>query len=290
MTPRRLPEWLRQEIPVKETQERARLFSNALVHTVCREARCPNISSCFKNREFTFMILGDTCTRNCRFCAVTKSTRRTTLEVDPDEGGKISRLVKELRLEYVVITSVTRDDLPDGGAGQFAAVIKSIHKLRKDIKIEILIPDFLGDPLSLKKIVDAHPCVVGHNLETVGRLSKVLRPLAEYTRSLRVLKMIKEIDATMVTKSSLMLGLGESAEEIVSAMEDLRSVCCDILVLGQYLSPSKKHYPITKFVDIAEFIKYKEYALKLGFKAVLAEPLARSSYHAQDLYRKAKSI
>lgn len=229
------------------------------------------------------MILGGSCTRNCRFCAVDKA-KGSVLAVDFTQADKVALAVKKLGLNYVVITSVTRDDLIDGGAEQFVRTIKAVRSVNCLIKIEILIPDFQANFLSLKKIAEAHPSVVAHNLETTRCISKQLRPEADYARSLGVLRAIKEINCEIVTKSSLLLGLGESAPNVIDALHDLRSVECDILTLGQYLAPSKEHYPVKEFIKIEQFKKYKEIALSLGFKAVLSEPLARSSYKAQEVY------
>lgn len=286
----KLPSWFKQEIPDAVSLDRMHLLSEAKVNTVCQKAHCPNLSRCFKNRELTFMILGDTCTRNCRFCAVSKSEGRALLTLDIDETNRIAQTIKELRLNYVVITSVARDDLPDGGASHFAQAIKLIHESGQDIGVEVLIPDFLGDFSSIEVIVNARPIVVAHNLETVRRLSPELRPQADYQRSLNILRIIKEIDSAMITKSSLMLGLGENEEEIVATMEDLRSVNCDTLTLGQYLIPSSRHYPVKEFISVGQFIRYRDIAIELGFKAVLSGPLVRSSYQAKELYEEVKNV
>jgi lipoic acid synthetase len=209
------------------------------------------------------------------------------LPVDPAEADRVALAVKKLGLDYVVITSVTRDDLTDGGAGQFARVINAVYNVNRLIKIEVLIPDFLADCLSLKKVVEANPLVIAHNLETTRRLSKQLRPEADYARSLSVLSIIKDIKPDMITKSSLMLGLGESAADVLTSMQDLRAVECDIITFGQYLAPSKNHYPVKEFIKIEQFEKYKETALNLGFKSVLSAPLARSSYKAQEVFETA---
>lgn len=282
-----LPSWFKQEIPDSATLNRIRLLSESKINTVCQQAHCPNLSRCFKNRQLTFMILGDTCTRNCRFCTVKKTDEKSLVAFDIDEADRIARTVKELDLDYAVITSVTRDDIPDGGAKHFIKTIKSIQSINENIKIEILIPDFSGNPFLLETIVRASPTVIAHNLETVRRLSGELRPQADYLRSLNVLKTIKEINASMVTKSSLMLGLGESEQEVIGAMEDLSGVGCDILTLGQYLAPSPGHYPVKEFISAGQFIKYRNIAVELGFKAVLSGPLVRSSYKARELYGEA---
>ncbi|MDD4979652.1 MAG: lipoyl synthase [Candidatus Omnitrophica bacterium] len=279
----RLPAWFRQDIPDAEAKAGMRLFSGLNVHTVCQEARCPNLSRCFKNLEFTFMILGDTCTRDCRFCAVTKTSKKT-LPIDQNEPGKVGRIIKLLDLSYVVITSVTRDDLNDGGAGEFARTIGLIRRINKNTKIEALIPDFSGHFDSLKTVIMSKPAVLAHNLETISRLYPQLRPQAGYLRSLELLARIKSVNRALITKSSLMLGLGETEEEIIEAMADLRYCQCDILTLGQYLAPSKEHYPVQEFINIEQFRRYKEVGLDLGFKAVLSGPKVRSSYQAGKIY------
>jgi lipoic acid synthetase len=298
----KLPIWFRQEIPDEATWELAQLLTEFRVHTVCQEARCPNISHCFKNKRFTFMILGNTCTRNCRFCAVTKSANpvrrgpplsdrrlvlgrhfskgeNKNLVLDEDEPYRISRLVERLDLDYVVITSVSRDDLVDGGATIFAKTIELIHKINEDIKVEVLIPDFRGKIQSIRSVLNAAPFVVAHNIETVKRLYPDLRPRADYELSLGILGKLKELNPWILTKSSLMLGLGETEKEVIATLRDLRSNCCDILTLGQYLAPSAGHYPVKEFVSIEQFERYRDIGLGLGFKSVLSGPLMRSSYH-----------
>jgi lipoic acid synthetase len=279
----RLPHWFRQEIPDGIVLERAQTLSGFGVHTVCQEAKCPNLSYCFKNLKFTFMLLGNTCTRNCRFCAVGKSQDKKKLILDLDEPFRIVEAINKLGLDYVVITSVTRDDLEDGGAGIFAQAIKLIHALNKKIKIEILIPDFKGNTSSLRRVLDASPHVVAHNIETVERLYKELRPLASYQRSLGLLSKIKEFKPELTTKSSLMLGLGEAQIEIIDTMRDLRDNRCDILTLGQYLAPSLEHYPVKEFITREQFQRYQDIGMGLGFKAVLSGPLVRSSYRAKEI-------
>lgn len=277
----RLPLWFRQELPDDKTLGIRHLFSEFGVHTVCREAKCPNITTCFKNGKCTFMILGNTCTRNCKFCAVNKLDGHA-LALDTDEPYRISKLVRLLKLNYAVITSVSRDDLADGGSSIFAQTIKLIRDL--NVKIEVLIPDFQGKVPSLKAVVDACPNVIAHNIETVKRLYPGLRPKASYELSLGILNKIKELGPSIMTKSSIMLGLGEREEEIIDTMKNLKANRCDILTLGQYLAPSIKHYPVKEFISLEKFQEYKDIGLDLGFKAVLSEPCARSSYRAQDLY------
>lgn len=281
----RLPPWFRQDIPDESTLKRMRELSALGLNTVCQEARCPNLSYCFKNSELTFMILGDTCTRSCRFCAVEKSGSGDTLRLS-EEPSLVAGMVKQLNLKFVVITSVARDDLGDGGAGVFAKTVESIRGLNGKIKIELLIPDFRGNILALKKVIAVSPDVIGHNIEMVKRLYKEIRPQADYEVSLGLLRNIKEIDSGITTKSSIMLGLGEKEEEVISAMRDLRESRCDILTLGQYLAPSEKHYPVKEFITPAQFMKYEKIALSIGFKGVLSGPKVRSSYKGEKLYRK----
>jgi len=285
----KLPSWFKQEIPGKEALKIRELVSGSGVHTVCREAACPNIANCFNDHELTFMILGDTCTRACSFCAV-KKAGNSGLGLDPDEPRKIAEVAKQLGLKYIVITSVTRDDLVDGGSSVFAEVIGVVKSLDINIKVEVLVPDFKGNSSSIKKVLSAKPDVFGHNIEIVNRLYAELRPEADYTRSLGLLSKAKESDKKVVTKSSLMLGLGENEKEIIRTMEDLRNSNCDILTLGQYLAPSKEHYPVKEFVSVAQFEKYRELGIGLGFKAVLSMPLARSSYKAEKIFQEAANV
>jgi len=279
-----LPAWFKQEIPDALTLERAKLLSEAHIHTVCQEAKCPNLSYCFKNLKFTFIILGDTCTRNCRFCGVKKTENKKFLGIDLDEPLRLAKVIKKLGLDYAVITSVARDDLSDGGAKIFAKTIELIRQLNCRIKVEVLIPDFQGKISSLQCILDAKPNIVAHNIETVRRLYKDLRPKARYRLSLGVLRKIKKLNSSITTKSSLMLGVGEIEEEVIHTLEDLRNSGCDILTLGQYLAPSTKAYPVKEFISIKQFQKYQDIGLGLGFKKVLSGPRVRSSYQAEELY------
>ena len=279
----RLPCWFLQDIPNQAVLERIEAVGNAGVHTVCRQAHCPNTVRCLNNNQLTFLILGNVCTRNCRFCAVEKSTA-AALQVDPQEPGRIATLVKLWGLRYVVVTSVTRDDLDDGGANQFTSVVKAVKSISQGCKIEVLVPDFQGKIDCIEKIVHTKPEVFGHNIETVRRLYQVVRHEADYNRSLDVLKAVKSCDPYILTKSSIMLGLGENEYDILEAMEDLRSTSVDILTLGQYLAPSSDHYPVQEFISEEQFTKYGKIAKQLGFRAVLAGPLVRSSYCAEELY------
>ncbi|OGX18669.1 MAG: lipoyl synthase [Omnitrophica WOR_2 bacterium RBG_13_44_8b] len=278
----RLPRWFKQEIPDEAGLKISGLLSEFGVHTVCRQAQCPNINRCFKDKHCTFMILGKICTRNCGFCNVTKSEGKPIF-LDENEPFRISRVVETLGLNYVVITSVTRDDMSDGGASHFAKTLKLIQGVNRNIKAEVLIPDFQGKIASLECILQARPFVVGHNLETVSRLYDELRPQADYRRSLNTLGRIKKISPGVLTKSSLMLGFGETKQEVVNALQDLRKQDCDILTLGQYLAPSTEHYPAKEFIDIEQFQEYEKISIGMGFKAVLSGPLVRSSYKAEEV-------
>ncbi|MFH1355120.1 MAG: lipoyl synthase [Candidatus Omnitrophota bacterium] len=280
----RLPDWFKQEIPDERIFKISRLISKFGLNSVCRQARCPNISDCFRDNQATFMILGNTCTRNCRFCNVRKTGLELSL-LDQDEPYRISQLVKLLGLGFVVITSVTRDDLIDGGASIFAKTIELIRQNNSDTKIEVLIPDFQGKLESLQNVLNARPDIIAHNIETVERLYTELRPMADYRRSLDIISKIKKLKPEITTKSSIMLGVGERRAEVIKAIEDLKDHQCDCLTLGQYLAPSSEHYPVKEFVTIAEFREYGEIALKAGFKAVLSGPKVRSSYKAEELHR-----
>lgn len=285
----RLPAWFRQDLPKESALSCMRLLSRRRINTVCKEAHCPNMGSCFNSRQLTLMILGDSCTRNCAFCAVEKAGRKA-LCLDRDEPERIASLVKSLGLSYAVITSVSRDDLADYGAGHFAQSVESIRRVNPGIGIELLIPDFRGNAVSIRRVVESGPSVIGHNLETVARLYPALRPQAEYRLSLEVLKKIKELAPGLLTKSSLMLGLGEKKEEVAEAMQDLRQSRCDMLTLGQYLAPSQKHYPVREFIAPEQFQRYAELGFRLGFKAVLSGPKVRSSYQADKLFREASHV
>ncbi len=281
----RLPAWFRQELPGEEALKTVSLVAQSAVNTVCCQARCPNSSLCFKEGKLTFMILGDTCTRNCRFCSVNKKAFGVELEVDADEPARIAGLVRQLGLQYAVITSVTRDDLIDGGASQFVKTVKAIKGLGQEMRVELLVPDFKGNLFfSLKAILDTSPDVVGHNIETVARLYSGLRPEADYRLSLDVLSNIKVLNRDVLSKSSIMLGLGETEDEVVRTMRDLRKSNCDILTLGQYLAPSDKQAAVKEFISLEQFARYKEIGEALGFLAVMSGPLVRSSYRAEELF------
>ena len=282
-----LPSWIKKRAPKEEIlQEMKHLLRSLSLHTVCEEARCPNIGECFAKKTATFMILGNRCTRNCRFCAVEKEN---PLPLDPLEPENVARAVNRLSLRYVVITSVTRDDLPDGGASQFARTIKEIRRINKDgIRIEILIPDFKGSLSSLEAVVEARPDVLNHNLETVPRLYRMVRPKADYSRSLELLRRGKEMNSGIYTKSGLMVGLGENFGEVVEVMKDLREVGCDILTIGQYLRPSPEHLEVKEFVKPEKFREYETVGQSVGFPCVAASPFVRSSYQAKEALEKTK--
>lgn len=282
---RRLPEWFKQEIPDRaKINHMKELFRGSRLHTVCESALCPNMGKCWGEGVATFMILGDVCTRACRFCAVDAGR---PLVVDSEEPRNVALAVQELKLRYVVITSVARDDLKDEGADHFAQTIRAVRELNPQTKIEVLIPDFSNKPESLKTVVEARPEVISHNIETVRRLSPSVRPQADYERSLDVLRNFKALDPTIFTKSSLMLGLGEAHEEIVEVMRDCLAVGCDILTIGQYLAPTqqKRHLKVERFYTPQEFASFKEIGLNMGFKHVMSGPLVRSSFIAEEGYK-----
>ncbi len=280
--PPRKPDWLKVRFPAGPNYARIdRMHREQGLHSVCRSAACPNQGECWEQGTATFMILGNHCTRDCRFCNVTHDT---PLAVDSKEADKVAEAVAELKLKHAVITSVTRDDLPDGGAAQFAAVTRAIHEQSPDCRVELLIPDLLGDQGALKTILDAAPDVLGHNLETVPRLYPVARAGADYQRSLDLLAAASQTATAISTKSGLMLGMGETGEEIRGVMNDLRQVNCKMLTLGQYLQPTRRHLPVVRYVEPKEFRDFRQLGLQLGFEHVEAGPLVRSSYHAAEQF------
>ncbi|KQC03659.1 MAG: lipoyl synthase [Candidatus Cloacimonas sp. SDB] len=280
----RKPSWLRSsKIGARKTRELTKYLRAHNLHTVCESARCPNRGECFERGTATFMILGDICTRNCTFCAVNKDISKIR-QPDPAEPENIALLVKDLKLKHVVITTVTRDDLEDGGVGQFVQVIAEIKKSgNKDTSIEVLISDLKGDLRQLKKIISAGPDVLNHNVETIKRLYPQVRPKADFERSLEILKKAKEIDGKLVTKSGFMVGLGEKTEEIISLMQILRQADVDLITIGQYMAPSLQHYPVMEYIHPQVFDYYKSEGEKMGFKLVESAPLVRSSYHAEKV-------
>jgi lipoyl synthase len=259
-----------------------RLIRDLDLHTVCNAAVCPNRPDCFAHSTVTFMILGDTCTRHCTFCAVKKGMPLQPRESEP---GSICTAIEQLGLKYVVITSVTRDDLGDGGAYQFARVVDSVRKQNPGIPIELLVPDFKGDSQALQIVTDAAPTVIGHNLETVPRLYREVRPEASYGRSLELLRRAKGLNPDLVTKSGIMLGLGETRAEVIELMSDLGKANCDILTIGQYLQPSLAHHKLVRYAQPEEYDEYRVLGREIGFKAVIAGPLVRSSFHAAEAFR-----
>ncbi len=281
MMPRaRLPRWMKVPLPAGQNFHDVRkLVHQYQLHTVCQSAHCPNIGDCWSHRTATFMILGDVCTRNCRFCAVTSGVPAS---VDRDEPLRVAEAVKKLSLRYAVITSVTRDDLSDGGASIFAETIREIRRAVPDCLVEVLIPDFAGSPSALSLVIEARPDVLNHNIETVPALYPIVRPKADYRRSLTILQIAKQNGLT--TKTGLMLGLGESDEAVIEVMQDLRRVDCDILTLGQYLQPSPRHLAIARYVRPSTFQRFARIGKELGFRHVEAGPLVRSSYHAGESF------
>ncbi|HEC72217.1 MAG TPA: lipoyl synthase [Thermoplasmatales archaeon] len=279
---RRHPDWLKVRIGGGENYAKMKsLLRNAKLHTICEEAKCPNIAECFGSGTAVFLILGDVCTRNCRYCNVKHGTPNG---LNVDEPRDVAESVRKLGLKYVVVTSVTRDDLADGGASVFYETVKLIKEMNRGCRVEVLIPDFRGDLSALRKVVDSKPDVVNHNIEVVRGLFPSIRPQGDYDVSLRLLKNVKELDDKMRTKSGFMVGLGESYEEIIKTMRDLRKVDVDFLTIGQYLQPSRNHASIEKYYTPEEFDEFKEIALELGFKHVESGPLVRSSYHAEKVF------
>ena len=277
------PRWLKKRLPTGPDFQKVKgLIEKDRLHTVCQEARCPNIWECFSQQTATFLIMGSRCTRNCSFCSVEKGPVQPP---DPAEPARVASAARRMGLKYVVITSVTRDDLPDGGAAFFARTIDEIHRRIPDALVEVLIPDFQGDAAALQTVLNARPDMLNHNLETVPRLYPIVRPQANYRRSLQLLNRAQKYNPNLPTKSGLMLGLGETAAEVRSTLKDLRDAGCRILTLGQYLQPSKAHLPVKRFVPPAEFDKWQSTALKLGFSEVASGPFVRSSYHAKELHQ-----
>lgn len=280
------PDWFRVRLPSGETYENVRgILKSRQLTTVCEEAHCPNIAECWGGGTATIMLMGDTCTRGCRFCAVTTGNPHKIL--DELEPTKVGEAIGELGLKYVVLTSVCRDDLPDGGAAHFARTVREIRLRNPDMIVEVLMPDFRGDREAIEAIVNSQPQVVGHNIETVERLSPSVRDWrATYQQSLAVLRTVKEVDPTRFTKSSMMLGLGETGEEVKQAMKDLRAVGVDILTLGQYLQPTRtwRHLPVTEYVTPEKFDEWRRVGEEMGFLYVASGPLVRSSYRAGEFF------
>lgn len=278
MSVKKKPEWIRIQANFSPEYRRIRNMTEDMdLHTVCEEAGCPNIFECFSSKTATFLILGDKCTRSCKFCLIDKDNPDG---LDADEPLRVAEAVEKLGLKFAVITSVTRDDLKDGGAGIYAETIKEIKRLNEGCQVEVLIPDFAGSDESLATVVNAGPDVLNHNMETVERLYSLVRPHFSYQLSLRLLKVAKDTMKTGFTKSGLIVGMGEALEELKEAITDIREHSCDILTIGQYLSPSKAHLPVRKYYTPEEFEELKIFAEKRGFKKVVSGPLVRSSYHA----------
>lgn len=275
----RKPEWLRVRYNQEAVAEVAQLLGELKLNTVCKEANCPNLGECYRKHTATFMILGSQCTRNCRFCNVTPGH---PLPPDPEEPENVAAAAKKLGLRHVVLTCPTRDDLPDGGAEQFARTVRAIRANCPGVTVETLISDMQMNTAALDVVIEAHPEVLNHNVETVRALQKAVRPQADYERSLAVLRYCKEKDPTLLTKTGFMVGLGETEEQIGELMDDVLAVGCDILTIGQYLQPTPEHYPLARYASLEDFSRYKEMALDKGFRYVASAPLARSSYKAWE--------
>lgn len=275
----RKPEWLRVRYNQEAVAEVAQLLGELKLNTVCKEANCPNLGECYRKHTATFMILGSQCTRNCRFCNVTPGH---PLPPDPEEPENVAAAAKKLGLRHVVLTCPTRDDLPDGGAEQFARTVRAIRANCPGVTVETLISDMQMNTAALDVVIEAHPEVLNHNVETVRALQKAVRPQADYERSLAVLRYCKEKDPTLLTKTGFMVGLGETEEQIGELMDDVLAVGCDILTIGQYLQPTPEHYPLARYASPEDFSRYKEMALDKGFRYVASAPLARSSYKAWE--------
>lgn len=273
------PEWLNKKINLGECSETKRFLRELDLETVCEQASCPNIGECFSRAHATFLILGKACTRHCSFCNIAKGVPLTP---DPDEPGRVAEAVHRLSLKHVVITSVTRDDLSDGGAGLFAETISQIRRKAPIASIEVLIPDFRASLDSLRAIARANPDIIAHNVETVPSLYKAVRSGSDYKRSLEVLRVTKEISRSCKTKSGIMLGMGEEPDEVISVMRDLRSVGCDFLSIGQYLAPTKLHYPVKEYLSPERFAHYKKEGEAIGFLHIESAPYVRSSYRAGE--------
>jgi lipoyl synthase len=281
------PPWLKRRIPSGATYQGIReLLQKTHLHTVCQEACCPNLGECFSQGTATFLILGDRCTRNCSFCAVAHGP---TKPLDPGEPERVAQAVHVMKLRYAVVTSVTRDDLPDGGASVFAETIRRIRDKMPETRVEVLVPDFQGNLLSLKTVLEARPDVLNHNVETVPRLYASVRSGAVYQRSIDLLKNAHQMDPSIPTKSGLMLGLGERPEEIQQVLNDLLDAGCRILTLGQYLQPSAEHLLVERFVSPEEFEEWRKKAIGMGFREVASGPFVRSSYHAHEAYESLSS-
>ena len=280
----RLPEWLTIRLPRPDTIKQVeQMMRSKNLHTVCESARCPNLPECWSKKTATFMILGDTCTRSCGFCAI-KVGRGLT--VNPDEPSDVAKVAADLGLKHIVVTSVARDDLPDQGSGQFALTIQALHKESPFCIVEVLVPDFKGNRLCVETVCKAKPEIFNHNIETVERLHTMVRPQAKYNRTLSVLGMVKEIDPAIYTKSGIMLGLGETQEEVVQTLEDLREIGVDAVTIGQYLRPTMRHLPVVEYIHPTVFKEYEKIGADMGFAFVASGPFVRSSYNAVEFSKK----
>lgn len=284
----RRPEWLKVRLPGGPNfHDLTGIMRTQTLHTVCEEARCPNIGECWDRRTATFLILGNVCTRNCAYCAIVHGL---PTELDLAEPERVADAVQAMGLRHAVITSVNRDDLADGGAGVFAATIRTIHRRTPECTVEVLIPDFKGDAAALQAVLHAGPEILGHNIESVPRVFRIVRHGGDYQRSLGLLSRVKEWGYTSFTKSGIILGMGERWDELLGTMQDLRTHDCDILTLGQYLRPGPDYHPIARYYTPAEFARLKEIGLQMGFKYVESGPLVRSSYHADEQARAVRAI
>lgn len=279
--------WLRRRAPDPgQISHMKTLLDNLELHSICESAQCPNQGECFAQGTVTFLILGELCTRNCRYCAVKKGT---PLAPDPEEPKNMSEAVRQLNLHHVVVTSVTRDDLGDGGASHFAQVVKAIKSTTPSVAVELLVPDFQGSTEALAEVVASSPDVINHNIETIPRLYPQVRPQADYRRSIELLRNVKSLNSRIVTKSGLMLGLGEDRSEVIQALGDLREVDCDIITVGQYLPPSTSHYRLSRYVTPEEFEELEAIGTALGYRGVASGPFVRSSFNAARLFQEATS-
>jgi len=284
---RRLPPWLKRPLPGGDFSHTKRTVARSGVATVCQEARCPNLTECWSARTATFMILGDRCTRRCHFCAVTTARPHPPAT---DEPERLAEAVRELGLRHVVITAVARDDLPDEGAGHFARCVRAVRRRDPRVTVEVLPADFHARPECIETLCEAAPEIYNHNLETVDRLTRAVRPRAGYRRSLEVLRTVKRLDPRLLTKSGLMVGLGETTDELLRAFADLRENGCDVLTVGQYLQPSPRHRPVDRFYRPEEFDELRHAAVALGFLSVATGPFVRSSYNAAEVFERTRSI
>lgn len=279
------PDWLRVQYNREAVEEVARLMKDLKLNTVCKEANCPNLGECYKKHTATFMVMGSACTRNCRFCNVSCAKPQP---LDPDEPRHLAEVAKKLALRHVVVTQVTRDDLPDGGAAHMAAVVRAVHETCPGTTVEVLISDLKGSEDALRVVLNAKPEVLNHNVEMVSRLYHDVRPQARYERSLKVLSDSKKFAPNILTKTGFMLGLGETDDEVYTLMDDIRATGCDILTISQYLQPSPQHWALQRYVTPEEFARFKDIAMEKGFKFVASSPLVRSSYRAAEAFEAAE--